>query len=159
MIKEFWQLIKMLFSARPSDYMYKELEVVEMKNFPFKGFKSMSWCGKIIHRVGSSSVDEKTKNHEKIHVAQAMLCNDSWVRYYLAYFWEWIRHGILAPISANYYVSKFESEAYANDDDFKYCTNYDGKNIVKYKIKNAKRLYKQLGGTPNAWKQYIKTIE
>lgn len=42
MIKEFWKLIKMLFATRPSDYMYKELEVVEMKNFPFKGYKAIN---------------------------------------------------------------------------------------------------------------------
>lgn len=158
MIKELWKLIKMLFATRPSDFIYNELEVVNMKHFPFKGFKALAWCGKIIHRVDSSSVNDITLNHEKIHVMQAMMCNDSWVRYYLAYLWEWIRRGILAPMTANYYVSKFESEAYANEGDFDYCANYNGKNLAKYTIKNAKKLYKQLGGTSKAWKQYVKTL-
>ena len=85
MIKELWKLIKMLFATRPSDFIYNELEVVDMNHFPFKGFKAMAWCGKIIHRVGSSSANDITLNHEKIHVMQAMMYNDSWVRYYLAY--------------------------------------------------------------------------
>ena len=40
MCGELWRLIKMLFTTRPSDFVYKDLEVVEMKHFPFKGFKA-----------------------------------------------------------------------------------------------------------------------
>lgn len=159
MLKELWRLIVMLFATRPSDVAFKDMEVVEMKHFPFKGFKALSWCGKIIHRVGTSAVDARTLNHEKIHVMQAMYCtNDSWIRYYLAYLWEWLRRGFLAPMSANYYCSKFESEAYANEDNNKYCVYYYGEDLPKYSIKNAKKLYKQLGGTSAAWKQYVKSL-
>lgn len=148
----------MLFATRPSDFVYRDLEVMEMKHFPFEGYKALSWCGKIIHRAGSSEVNPKTMNHEKIHVAQAMTYNDSWVRYYLAYVWEWLRRGLLAPMTANYYVSKFESEAYANEDNSDYCSGYDGRGLRRYSIKNAKKLYKQLGGTPKAWKEYVKSL-
>lgn len=158
MLKELWKLIVLLFATRPSDFIYKDMEVVTMKHFPFKGYKAMAWCGKIIHREGTSKVDDVTMNHEKIHVVQAMLCNDSWIRYYLAYLWEWLRRGFLAPMSANYYCSKFESEAYANELNFDYLKDYDTSSIDKYSIKNAKKLYKQLGGTPNAWKQYVKSL-
>ena len=158
MLKELWRLIVMLFVTRPSDFVYKDLEVEVMKHFPFKGYKAMAWCGKIIHREGASEVDAVTMNHEKIHVVQAMLCNDSWVRYYLAYWWEWLRRGFLAPMSANYYCSKFESEAYANESNFDYLKDYDTSSIDKYRIKNAKKLYKKFGGTPNAWKQYVKSL-
>lgn len=159
MFKELWQLVKMLFDTRPSDVAFKEMEVVDMKHFPFKGYKAMAWCGYIIHRVGTSEVDARTRNHEKIHVMQAMYqTNDSWVRYYLAYLWEWLRRGFLAPMSANYYCSRFESEAYANEDNFGYCSDYDEDLLSKYTIKNAKKLYKQLGGTSAAWKAYVKTL-
>lgn len=158
MVKELWRLIKMLFTTRPSDFVYKDLEVVEMKHFPFKGFKAMAWCGRIIHRTGSSEVNGVTMNHEKIHVAQAMLCDDSWVKYYLAYLWEWLKRGFLAPMSANYYCSKFESEAYANEGDFEYLYYFNIVSTEKYNIKNAKKLYKQLGGTSNAWKSYIRSL-
>ena len=149
----------MLFATRPSDAVYKELEVVDMKHFPFKGYKAMAWCGKIIHRVGASDVDERTIRHEMIHVMQAMYCNDSWVRYYLAYFWEWLKGGIiLAPVSAAYYTSKYESEAYGNEDVADYCLNYDGSNLQKYVFKKRKKLYKEVGGTPKDWKNYIKSL-
>lgn len=158
MIKELWILIKMLFRSNPSDMVGKDLEVVEFKHFPFKGYKAMSWCGRIIHREGSSQVNETTLNHEKIHLMQAMMCNDSWIRYYLSYLWEWLKCGFLAPLSANYMTSKYESEAYANEEDFEYCNNYDGSNLLKYTLKDRKKLYKQLGGTSKAWKQYVKTL-
>lgn len=117
----------------------------------------MSWCGAIIHRVGTSDIDAKTINHETIHLMQAKVCG-SWVKYYLKYLWEWLRRGFLSPMTANYYVSKYESEAYANEDDSNYCNGYDGGNLRKYTIKNAKKLYKQLGGTSAAWKNYIKSL-
>lgn len=158
MIKEFWKLIKMLFATHPSDFIYKDMDVIDMRHFPFKGYKAMSWCGRIIHRIGSSEVNDKTIAHEKIHLMQAVACNDSWIRYYLSYAWNWLRHGLLTPISANYYVNKYESEAYANDEKTGYCDDYDGSNLKKYKIKNAKKLYKQLGGTSKEWKEYVKTL-
>ena len=159
MCRELWRLIKMLFASRPSDVAYQELEVVDMKHFPFKGYKAMTWCGKIIHRIGTSDIDAKTLNHERIHVMQAMYhTNDSWVRYYLSYLWEYIRRGVMSPMSGNYHCSKYESEAYANEGDMNYCDNYDVSNLSKYVIKNAKELYKQLGCTPTAWKEYIKKL-
>ena len=151
-------MIKMLFASRPSDVAYDELEVVEFRHFPFKGFRAMQWCGKIVHRVGSSVVGEATLRHERIHVMQALHCDDSWIKYYLKYLLEWLRRGFLAPMTANYYCSKYESEAYANDGKLGYCEGYDGSNLAKYKIKNAKKLYKQLGGTPAAWKEYVKSL-
>ena len=43
MIKELWYLIKLLFSP-----LSDQIDVVQMKHFPFKGYLAMSWCGKII---------------------------------------------------------------------------------------------------------------
>ena len=158
MIKELWTLVKMLFASRPSDYAYRNLEVVEMKHFPFKGYKALAWCGKIIHREGGGEVSDTTMTHEMIHVVQAMACNDSWTRYYLAYFWEWIRRGFLSPMSANYYVSKFESEAYANEDSPNYLKYYLPFNVEKYTIKNAKKVWREVGGSPEKWKAFVKTL-
>ena len=158
MLKELYTLTKLLFGTRPSDYLYRDLEVITMKHFPFKGYKCLSWCGKIIKREGTFPMKRKDLNHEKIHVMQAMLCNDSWVRYYLSYLWEWLKHGITSPVSANYYINKYECEAYANESDFEYCEVYNGKDLDKYRIHHAKKLYRQLGSTPEAWKQYVKSL-
>lgn len=158
MIKELWILIKMLFRSNPSDMVGKDLEVVEFKHFPFKGYKAMSWCGRIIHREGSSQVSETTLNHEKIHLMQAMMCG-SWLNYYWRYFVEWIKgNPIINPSSSAYMTIPFECEAYANETDKGYCKDYDGSNLGKYTFKKRKKLYKQVGGTSAAWKQYVKTI-
>ena len=167
MFKELWTLIKMLFQSQPSSILGKDLEVVVMKHFPFKGYKWLMWCGRMVCRADNEEKIQKemlttkfsiSKNHERIHLMQALTCNDSWVRYYLSYLWEWLKCGFLAPMSANYVTSKYESEAYANEDDCTYCNDYDGSNLPKYTFKKRKKLYKQLGGTSKAWKAYVKSI-
>lgn len=172
MIKELWKLIKMLFTTRPSDYMYKDLEVETMKHFPFSGSRYMSWCGKVITRDEKKAVIDRflttkagaeSKNHEQGHVAQAILQDgDNWVVYYLDYYWNWFKHNpLIKPAHACYYVNKYEVECYAMQHDFDYFDlgDYTLDNLNgKYNIKNAKKLYKQLGGTSKAWKEYIKTL-
>lgn len=159
MLKELWILAKLLFATRPSDYLYRDLEVITMKHFPFKGYKCLSWCGRIIKREGTLPMKRNDLNHEKIHVMQAMLCNDSWVRYYLSYLWQWLKHGITSPVSANYYINKYECEAYANEENYeKYIDVMSDYTLSKYNIKHAKKLYRQLGSTPSAWKAYVKTL-
>lgn len=167
MLKDLWILIRMLFGTRPSDFVYREMEVMEMGHFPFKGFKAMAWCGKIVHREGSSPVDARTMRHEKIHVVQAMLCGDSWVWYYLVYVWEWLKgNPFIAPASSAYMTTPQEMEAYANEDKpeypegmIVYSDDYSHGRHGKYVIKNGrKRKYREVGGTSAAWKAYVKTL-
>lgn len=155
MIKELLTLAKMLLASKPSDV--DKVEVVDMRHFPFKGYKAMAWCGCVIHRMGASAVNEKTLNHERIHLMQAKVCG-SWVKYYLSYLWEWMRIGFMSPLKANYYTSKYESEAFANEDDYGYCDGYDGSNLSKYEFKNRKKLYKDVGWSAAAWKKYVKSL-
>lgn len=98
-INELFYLIKLLFTKQTN-----QLEIITMKHFPFKGYKAMSWCGKIITR--EYVLDEITINHEIIHLEQALRYN-SWIKYYLVYLWECIKHG--------YRNNKFEIEAYQNE--------------------------------------------
>lgn len=172
MIKELWTLINMLFATRPSDYVYKELEMVTMKYFPFSGNRYMSWCGKIITRAEKKTVIDRfltteagrrSKNHEGGHVVQAITCNgNNWLRYYLDYFWCWVKHAPwMKPGHAAYYCNRYEVECYAKEDDFEYFNmeTYTRDNLRgKYNIKNAKKKYKELGGTPAAWKAYVKSL-
>ena len=172
MLKELWILIKMLFATRPSDYVYEDMEVMVMKHFPFKGSRYMCWCGKIITRNEKKAVIERflttkagqeSKNHEEGHKVQAILEHgDNWLRYYLNYFWHWFKHNpLIKPAHACYYCNRYEVECYAMQHDFSYfdMDNYTRKNLKgKYSIKNAKKLYKQVGGTAKAWKAYIKSL-
>lgn len=155
MIKELWQLIKWLFVSNPN--YTKELEIVEMKYFPFNGFKAMTWCGRLIVH-SKESVDETTKVHETIHLRQAQAIGN-WIMFYILYLKEWILgNPFKKPFNSAYYTICFEMEAYANEENKEYVTNYKKENLDKYKISNKKKTYEEIGGTLIKWKKYIKTL-
>ena len=162
MLKELWILIKLLFSTKPNDI--KELELLGMDYFPFNGYRFMSWCGKMIYRRSDynrlqeeieTERFERNKIHETIHLCQAQYMG-SWLKYYLKYFWEWIKgNPFIAPSSSAYKTLNFEIEAYANEDNPDYIDNYDGSNLLKYTIKNRKKVYIEHS---YEWKKFIKTL-
>ena len=81
------------------------------------------------------------------------------VGYYWRYFVEWLKgNPILKPASSAYYTIPFECEAYANETNLDYCKDYDGSNMQKYTFRNRKRLYKNVDGTSNDWKEYVKGL-
>lgn len=171
MFRELWQLIKLLFQTKPSEV--NEVELLEMKYFPFKGYKYLMWCGKMIYRndmIEKRKKEWKTltfltsKVHETIHLNQAKR-SGSWAKYYWQYFKEWIKGGIImAPVSSAYYTNPFEMEAFANERFSSYPRemtidkdNYSVEAFTRYIIKKGrKKLYKSLGKT--GWKKYIKTL-
>ena len=51
----------MLFAGRPSDIF--EAELMPMKHFPFKGYKYMMWCGRIIYRKENEEKVKKRNRH------------------------------------------------------------------------------------------------
>jgi hypothetical protein len=144
------------------------MQVMFMTHFPFEGSTFMSWCGKIIsrteykdvvHRYLEMKQGKRVKTHEHGHVVQAdNLHGDNWLSFYLSYYWNWIKHGLMNPLSANYYINKYEAEAYANEEKPEYWKNYTKDCIRKYTFKNPKKLYKQIGGTPEKWKAYVKSL-
>lgn len=162
----------MLFTTRPSDFVYQDMDVETMKHFPFKGKTLMCWCGKVITRNENKDLvkryfltkaGKELQNHEEGHKVQAISEHgDNWARYYLNYLWHWLKHcPWMNPAHAAYYCNRYEVECFANQHNFEYFDlgNYTRKNLQgKYSIKNAKKLYKQLGCTPTAWKEYIKKL-
>jgi hypothetical protein len=173
MIKELFTFIKLLFKTSPKSI--ENVELLGMKHFPFKGYKYLMWCGKIIYRKDmedkrkkewGTSAFKKDFNHETIHLNQAKR-SGSWIKYYWQYFIEWLKgNPIIAPASSAYYTNPFEMEAYANEDKPEYPEgmiiyedNYSTLEFTKYIIKNGrKKVYKNAGGTPRDWKEYIKHI-
>ena len=173
MFSELWILIKMLFRTNPCNI--NNVSLMNMNHFPFKGYKYLMWCGKMIYRndmIEKRKEEWKTlefltsKTHETIHLNQAKR-SGGWIKYYWQYFKEWIKGGIImAPVSAAYYTNPFEMEAYANEDKPEYPEgmiiyedNYSTLEFTKYIIKNGrKRVYKNAGGTLRDWKEYIKHI-
>ena len=165
-MKELWQLIKMLFSSKPGDFDTPEL--LPMKHYPFKRYRFMMWCGRMIYRAeNKENIDrymqtyagKESMTHETIHLRQAQVIG-SWVKYYWRYFVEWVKgNPICHPASSAYYTISYEMEAYANESNLDYPVNYDGSNLSRYKIKGGrKKLYKSIGGTSKAWKTYIRTL-
>ena len=149
-IKEFFTLVKMLFKLINKN---DAVTVKMMEHFPFKGYSAMMWCGTIIVREEYAQfVDSLCLNHERIHLEQAKI-KGSWIRYYIAYLWNWAKHNPFAPSS--YYLNKYEGEAYANEHKDSYFMNYDGRNLDKYDLG---RKYWRLYPSATQYKNYIKTI-
>lgn len=159
--KEIVALIKLLFISNPNDC--KDVELYGMNYFPFKNYKYMMWCGKMIYRL-DSPIDfnngdnfEKNKNHERIHLYEAKKLG-SWLKFYSIYMIEWVKgNPFCKPFISAYYTIPFEMEAYANEDDYNYCDNYDGKYLKSYNIKNRKETFKKFKSI-SKWKEYIKNI-
>lgn len=170
MIKEIFQLGKMLFLSRPSDIFGKDLELVVMDNFPFKGYRFMCWCGKIIlrkdrvdiiNRFLQTEAGKISIRHEKGHALQAISEHgDNWTRYYFSYFWHWIKHcPWIAPSSACYFFNRYEVECYAKEADKDYWENYSRNNLrTIFTLKKPRKKWKELGSTSAAWKTYVKSL-
>lgn len=155
MIKEFIQLIKWLFNSKPNDF--KELEVVQMKYFPFNGFLAMSWCGRLITKY-PNRLNQTIITHETIHLKQAQQYN-FWISYYVVYLFEWLKgNPFIKPYISAYYTNPFEVEAYANEDNPNYIMNYNPKLIKeKYNIKERKIVY-TLCDSFNKWRNYLHSL-
>lgn len=152
MFKELWYLIKLLFSP-----LTDQIELVEMKHFPFKGYSAMSWCGKIITR--KPLVSQRVFNHERLHLEQALKLveNDkqkTWLKYYWQYLKYWIKgNPIMAPASSAYYTIPFEMEAYGNEDDYNYHPVNNSWKL--YELEDRKETYKK---HRDNWKQFCKDL-
>lgn len=149
MIKELWILIKMLFERTDKQ---REVEMLEMKHFPFKGYRYMMWCARIITRK-LQQMSRTSRNHENTHLGQSKQYRYYW-QYYLVYLWEWLKgNPIIHPSQSAYYTSPFEMEAYANEDNDAYTPTKES--IKKYKIKNRKATYRE---HRDNWKEYCKSL-
>lgn len=152
MFKELWYLIKLLFSP-----LTDQIELVEMKYFPFKGYSAMSWCGKIITK--KPLVSQRVFNHERLHLEQALKLveNDkqkTWLKYYWQYLKYWIKgNPIMAPASSAYYTIPFEMEAYGNEDDYNYHPVNNSWKL--YELEDRKETYKK---HRDNWKQFCKDL-
>jgi len=83
-----------------------------------KGYEAMTFFGTIV--TASEGLDsDELRRHETIHLRQAQATHDSWLLFYLLYFWY-----ILRALPQNrrmknaaYYINPFELEAYRHMDD------------------------------------------
>ena len=154
--KELWLLIKMLFSSKPSDF--NELTYIPTKCFPAKGYSYLTWCGACLYRESNKMLQKPTNvtiNHENIHLAQAKDYK-TWVRYYLAYFWNWIK--TFPPFSKKaYYFNKFEIEAYAKENNFNYLNSRKLKAADDFNFSGKSKAWEESNKNPVRFKTYLKT--
>lgn len=167
MLKELWTLIKLLFKSRPSEIRSDDLEIIVMKNFPFSGYRYMSWCGKIITKEEKEKVIERfltteagkySKIHEYGHAVQAISEHgDNWIRYYASYYWHWLlENPIISPATSAYYTNRYEVEAYAQERNPDYWKKYTRKNLRgKYTLKNGKKLYRE---HRKFWRDFVRSL-
>lgn len=152
MFKELWYLIKLLFSP-----LTDQIELVEMKYFPFNGVSAMSWCGKIITR--KPLVSQKVFNHERIHLEQALkLVENDKQKTQLKYYWQYLKYWIkgnplIASFNAAYYTIPFEMEAYGNEHNLDYKVTPNS--WKRYELSDREKTYKS---NKLRWKKFCRSI-
>ena len=94
------------------------------------GYDAMTFFGHIV----TATADEadhinvhftELKNHETIHLYQARATGDSWLRFYLLYFWYYVRAlpQLRYMRNAPYLLNPFEMEAYRHMHDLDYLAH------------------------------------
>lgn len=131
-LKELFTLAGMLFSSAKN---ISEVTLLEMKHFPFRGYKYMMWCGRAVYREEYKdriSFTEKDKRHETVHLRQAQ-DGGSWTLFYLRYLWQWLL-GMFMPNNGAYYMSMYEIEAFAKEEDETYLQRRRKGAVKDFKI-------------------------
>ena len=94
------------------------------------GYDAMTFFGHIV----TATADEadhinvhftELKNHETIHLYQARSTGDSWLRFYLLYFWYYVRAlpQLRHMRNAPYLLNPFEMEAYRHMHNLDYLAH------------------------------------
>lgn len=135
-----------------------ELSVSFRKLLPPKSFYCMMMFGTMFINERNkdkyearelNGLNKPLKNHEMIHVKQAITKHNSWVLYYLCYIWMWLKNlPFINGFDMPYKFIPFEMEAYYYEDDFEYCMNHsDGTNFYEQfnnlTLKEKKNLYNE----------------
>lgn len=149
----------------------QELDVVFNYFIPFGNYLAMTFFGKIWIRhkhKAKWNADElkgnnkKTKNHEMVHVKQAILKKNSWFLFYLAYIWQYIKNApIINGLDMPYKMVAFELEAYGNEYDYQYNEKYKNgttnwKLYDKLTLKEKKKFYKNYKEQKISYNSFIK---
>lgn len=147
--KELFYLIKQLFTKIE----VTEINLKQMKYFPFVGYSYMMWCGELIYRNERfSKISEIDKNHEEIHIHQAIDCG-KWLKYYWKYIIEYSKVCLYSTTA--YYTNKYEVEAYAKENDLEYLKRRCKDNVNLFKLYNRISLFKPYRKNIKGYKNYI----
>lgn len=117
-------------------------------------FRAITWRGTVYCKRQSDvealntneTIDSSFKSHETIHIRQAQAMNDSWIRFYLNYIFNWIKNFPLITVNiyAMYKLIPTEIEAYLHQDNWKYAENaepvYEWKEFQKLTLKQKRKI-------------------
>lgn len=151
LIKEWATLISALFKNKPD----QPLKQVEMKYVLWPGYVALCWCGLLITRPGYK-LSDSTINHEDIHRQQALILG-TYLKFYFLYVFEWLG-SLLCTLSFSgaYETSRFECQAYGNQDNLGYKVTAENMKLYKFKASDKKRLWKE---NKYRWREFCKQIE
>lgn len=120
-------------------------------------FQGITWMGTLycnrtedIEKINKSDkIDSDFKSHETIHVRQAQSMNDSWLRFYLNYVWNYIKNLPLIFVDpyAPYRLIPTEIEAYLNQRDWEYAEKqepvFQWKALEKLTLKQKREIARE----------------
>ena len=105
-----------------------------------KGYQALTFFGVIVMHTqeeadGINGRLTAVKNHEMIHLKQAVATGDSWWRFYWLYlkFWLLANRARKRYPNAGYRLNPFEMEAYDRMDDFGYIGRECGNGATDWK--------------------------
>jgi len=152
-IAEVWYLVKALFSKVPKD---NNMEIVQMRFFPFKGYLAMSWAGKLITRYDPSQIGESTKVHEGIHLQQARKMG-GWFAFYLTYLIEylWNLLGLWLGLNGSYYCIHYEMQAFGNELNENYEVTKENMKLYRFGFRK-KKIWRE---NKKNWRAFCRGIE
>ena len=150
---ETWYLVKSLFTRMPKD---NNMEIVQMKFYPWPGYSAMSWCGKLITRRNPNEVSWVTKVHEGIHLQQARI-RGGWWPFYFLYLMEYLWNLLVLWLGVNgsYYCISVEMQAYGRQEDTEYKVTKENMQLYRFGWKK-KKIWRQ---NKNNWRAFTKGIE
>lgn len=124
-----WAILRIVWKARrPSTT--GNMKAVVNSTWVKQGYEALTFFGTILTSTfqEADAMNKKMtalKNHEMIHLSQAINCGDSWWKFYRLYLHYWLqgwRHRKLFP-NAGYRLNPFEMEAYRHMHDLSYTDN------------------------------------
>lgn len=127
------------------------------KFLPPKSFKAIMMFGKLFINIRDKEEFEKNeregknvylKNHEMIHVKQAITTSNSWFLFYILYIWYWFKNlPLINGFDMPYKFIPFELEAYYHEDNLSYCEKYvngtENYKHYKFSLKEKRKIYKE----------------
>ena len=126
-VKNMLSIIRLSFKAvRPSRI--ADMPAVSNALLLRRNYEALTFFGFILTHTQQeadhfNSHYDELKNHEMIHLRQARDTGDSWLCFYLLYFWYWLK-GLRwnrRLKNAAYWMNPFEMEAYHHDHDLGYA--------------------------------------